>query len=227
MKTGKILTSIEDIIKYLNKVNIKCTSTYKRKVLQPQKYSDEYYHTFHDGDYKKTFLVASEKRDYDIMLEDGSLFQFTACSESDIHYSFLHRIETNMSFEEFYELYGTDDNMDIIEQEYEYYLSSDKNELSACPIRYDVAKTEYTEMHHSYAHLHIGIDTDIRIPSDKIMSPLYFVDFIIKHMYKEKWDNAYKSDDTFKLLVESLKAQTEPIDELFFTEKEKKLLYLV
>ncbi len=226
MKTAKILTSIEEILKYLDTVEISYNTTYKRKGLQPKKYSDTYYQTFHDGDYKKTFITASENRDYDIMLEDGSLFQFTSRNENDIHYSFLHRVEKNMSFDEFYDTYATDENIDTIEREYEYYLLGDKDLLYACPIRYDVAKTEYTEMYHAYAHLHIGIETDIRIPVDKILSPIHFVDFVIKHMYKTKWDDAYTHNDKFKKLVNCLKSQAENIEDNYFTPAEKNLLYI-
>lgn len=226
MKAAKILTSIEDVLKYLDAVAISYNATYKRKNLQPQKYSDAYYQTFHDGDYKKTFIVASENRDFDIMLEDGSLFQFTSRNENDIHYSFLHRIEKNMSFEEFYDAYATDDNIDTIEQDYEFYLAGDKETLCTCPIRYDVAETEYTEMYHAYAHLHIGIETDIRIPVDKVLSPMHFVDFVIKHMYKTKWDSAYAKNEKFKAIVDCLKSQAEKITDEHFTSAEQNLLYI-
>lgn len=141
-------------------------------------------------------------------------------------YSFLHRIEKNMSFEEFYAVYATDDNIDTIEQDYEYYLSGDKEALYTCPIRYDVAKTEYTEMFHAYAHLHIGIETDIRIPVDKVLSPLHFVDFVIKHMYKTKWDDAYTHNERFKELVNCLKSQAESVKDNYFTQAEHNLLYI-
>lgn len=226
MKAAKILISIEDVLKYLDAVAISYNATYKRKNLQPQKYSDAYYQTFHDGDYKKTFIVASENRDFDIMLEDGSLFQFTSRNENDIHYSFLHRIEKNMSFEEFYDTYATDDNIDTIEQDYEFYLAGDKETLYTCPIRYDVAETEYTEMYHAYAHLHIGIETDIRIPVDKVLSPMHFVDFVIKHMYKTKWDSAYAKNEKFKAIVDCLKSQAEKITDEHFTSAEQNLLYI-
>mgnify|MGYP003289365764 FL=1 len=226
MRAAKILTSIEEVLKYLDAVAISYNTTYKRKNLQPQKYSDAYYQTFHDGDYRKTFIVASENRDFDIMLEDGSLFQFTSRSENDIHYSFLHRIEKNMSFDEFYDAYATDDNIDTIEQDYEYYLAGDKESLYTCPIRYDVAETEYAEMHHAYAHLHIGIETDIRIPVDKVLSPMHFVDFVIKHMYKTKWDDAYAHNERFKELVNCLKAQAENVEDDYFTQAEHNLLYI-
>lgn len=227
MKTGKILTSIEETLKYLDAVSILYSTTYKIKELQPHKYSDAYYQTFHDGDYRKTFITASENRDFDIKLEDGSLFQFTSRNENDIHYSFLHRIERIMTFEEFYDTYATEENCDTIEIEYEHYSVTDKDVLYTCPIRYDVSASEYTEMYHAFAHLHVGVETDIRIPVDKILSPLHFVDFIIKHMYKAKWDEAYTNNDKFKELVERLKSQAEEINEDHFTPKERKLFYIV
>ena len=57
MKTAQILTSIEQVSKYLDAVDISYDVTYKAKELGPQKYSDAYYQTFHDGDYKKTFII--------------------------------------------------------------------------------------------------------------------------------------------------------------------------
>lgn len=227
MKTAKILTSIEEVLKYLDMAAISYEATHKRKELQPRKYSDTYYQTFHDGNYEKTFIVASENRDFDVMLEDGSLFQFTARNENDIHYSFLHRIEKNMSFDEFFNKYATDENIDTIGQDYEYYLAGDKERIYSCPIRYDVAKSEYSEMHHAYAHLHIGIENDIRIPVDKVISPIHFVDFVIKHMYKTKWDNAYSKNTKFQELVDSLKSQAEKITEEYFSQTEQNLLHIV
>lgn len=226
MKTAKILTSIEEVLKYLDMAEILYEITHKRKELQPRKYSDTYYQTFHDGNYEKTFIVASKNRDFDIMLEDGSLFQFTARNENDIHYSFLHRIEKNMSFDDFFNKYATNENIDTIEQEYEYYSAGDKERIYYCPIRYDVAESEYTEMHHAYAHLHIGIENDIRIPVDKILSPMHFVDFVIKHMYRAKWDNAYAKNEKFKVLVDCLKSQSEKIADEYFTSAEQNLLYI-
>ena len=81
-------------------------------------------------------------------------------------------------------------------------------------------------MHHAYAHLHIGIENDIRIPVDKILSPMHFVDFVIKHMYRAKWDNAYAKNEKFKVLVDCLKSQSEKIADEYFTSAEQNLLYI-
>ena len=54
-----------------------------------------------------------------------------------------------------------------------------------CPIRYDVEEREYVSAIHPCAHLHIWIDTNIRIPINKVIKPLTFVDFVKKTHIKK------------------------------------------
>lgn len=227
MTKAKILTSIKEIPAYLKLIGMDFSIVHHMvEELSPKKYSDEYYQTFHEGNYRQTFLVASEHMDYDISLEDGSFFQFTAINENEIHYSFFHRIENILSYEQYVEEYLTEENIETIEQEYAWYLSTDKDRVNSCPIRFDVSKSEYSMGTHAYAHMHIGINTDIRIPVDKIIKPLAFVDFIIKHMYKNYWDRAYLNDSKFKQKVDELKKESETIEIDLFTDTEKRLIYI-
>lgn len=226
MTKAKILASIEESLKYLKKTGIEFEETFKIKELSPSKYSEKYYNTFHEGNYEKTFVVAAENGDFDIRLSDGSFFQFTAKNEEDIHYSFFPRIEEILSFNQYVAKYLDEENADTIEQEYESYLSADKKPLNPCPIRYDVSKSEYKEGTHAYAHWHIGINTNIRIPSDKICKPICFVDFVVKNFYKKEWDNAYLHNQGFRRYVCSLKNQAEIIASNNFSEEERKLLFL-
>lgn len=226
MTKAKILVSIEDIPSYLDMVGITYHCTAKRKNLLLGKYSEEYFQTSHKNDYKQKFFVASKNSDYDIILEDGSFFQFTSTSAVDIHYSFFHRIEQVLSYNEFIDKYLTEENIDSINQEYEMYLSTDKSLTYPCPIRYDVAEREYTEELHAYAHLHIGVDTEIRIPIDKIIKPLEFVDFVVKYTYKEKWDAAFINNSKFRELIKNFKKQSETLGTTNFTDDEKLQLYI-
>lgn len=226
MTRAKILVSIEEVLKYLDTVGISYDCTIKRKDLSPGKYSEAYFRACHNGDYKSKFLAALNNSDYDIILEDGSFFQFTSKSSKDIHYSFFHKIERVLSYNEFEEKYLTEENIDTIAQEYEMYLSTDKPSTYPCPIRYDVADSEYKVGSHAYAHLHIGVETEIRIPVDKIIKPLGFVDFVIKHIYKQQWDAAYINNETFRELVNKIKNQSELLKNSAFTSEEKYQLYI-
>ena len=226
MTKAKLLTSIKEIDSYLDMVGIQYSLSPNRNRLDLCKYSERYYNTSHHGSYKEIFLVASENHDYDIILEDGSFFQFTYGANKDIHYSFFDKVEKVLSYEEFEEKYLSDSNIDSIAQEYEMYLSTDKEPNNPLPIRYDVAKAEYKEAIHAFAHFHFGHNNDIRVPTDKILKPLAFVDFIVKHMYKEKWDKSYMSNDKFKKIIEGIKTQSEILDARCFSENEKAQLYL-
>lgn len=226
MNKAKIYASIQDAIKYLDMVDISYSLTTKIKDLNPRKYSEEYFQACHKNDYLEKFNIALRNSDYDIILEDGSFFQFTATSDEDIHYSFFHKIEQTLTHEEFLNKYLTEDNYDSIEQEYEMYLSTDKTRINSCPIRFDVAEKEYKEGLHAFAHLHIGVGTEIRIPFDKIIKPAFFVDFVIKHIYKSKWDKAYLKKRKFIEKVNSLKGESEKLTEESFSDGEKLQLYI-
>lgn len=226
MTSAQLLSSIEIACKYLKKLELFCDSTHKVKRLSPSKYSDEYYQTFHDNDYNKTFVIASQNRDYDILLKDGSFFQFTARNSTDIHYSFFPCIEQTLSFEQYFDEFATEDNIDYLEQEYEMYLSTDREQTFPCPIRYDYATSEYTEVLHPCAHIHIGINTDIRLACNKVLKPEVFVDWVIKNMYKQEWDALYQSDERIRRYVCKLKDQSESLSADMFSDTEKKLLHI-
>ena len=85
---------------------------------------------------------------------------------------------------------------------------------------------EYKEGTHAYAHIHIGAETEIRIPIDKIIKPLVFVDFVIKHTYKQKWDMSYINNEKFRQFVKKIKNQTEQLKECYFSSDEKCQIYL-
>lgn len=55
---------------------------------------------------------------------------------------------------------------------------------------------------------------------------MHFVDFVIKHMYKAKWDDAYAHNERFKELVTCLKSQAENVTDKYFTQTEHNLLYI-
>ncbi len=76
------------------------------------------------------------------------------------------------------------------------------------------------------AHLHIGAETQIRIPMDKVIKPLEFVDFVVKHTYKEKWDDAFIHNDKFRTLVKKIKKQSNKVVSKYFTDDEKLQLYI-
>ena len=53
-----------------------------------------------------------------------------------------------------------------------------------------------------------------------------FVDFVVKNTYKQEWDRAYLYNENFKEMVEILKNQSEMISKDWFTDDERKLIFI-
>jgi hypothetical protein len=62
------------------------------------------------------------------------------------------------------------------------------------PIRYDRDFGSYRPGVHPAAHLHIGLDNDVRIALTREMTPMSFILFVIRQKYPANWDNVLKSD---------------------------------
>ena len=91
--------------------------------------------------------------------------------------------------------------------------------------RYDFDPSIYNGIIHSASHLHIGWNNEIRIPILNLMTPEIFVDFVIKNVYKNAWQEAI-SHPKFKKNVLALKKQTERIEKSLFNEEEKLILHI-
>ncbi|MDQ0965989.1 hypothetical protein QFZ20_001392 [Flavobacterium sp. W4I14] len=53
--------------------------------------------------------------------------------------------------------------------------------------RYDASSTGYSPLIHSFSHLHIGLNQNVRIPVSLLLTPLKFTKFSIKNTYFDQW----------------------------------------
>lgn len=230
MTEAKILTSIQSIPNYLNTIGINYELKFKAKDISPSKFSNEYYFQSNNSTcYEKIYTVALEHNDYDILIvDDQSFFQFSAEKNkkneiNKIRYAFFPTYKPIQVYKEISEQFAKDQPLDEI---ISYSLSLSDNNPYVCPVRYDYSVLEYKEHIHPVAHLHIGFNNDIRIPVSKILKPCQFVDFIIKYFYKNAWDSGFLKNTKCKNCILSLKQQSEPLLENFFSVDERKLFYL-
>ena len=86
----------------------------------------------------------------------------------------------------------------ISDFEYEQFLNEQEMNISANYIRYDATLQGYKPLLHSYSHIHIGNNKDLRIPSSKTITPLMFSKFAIKNSYYALWKKYYDKNSTFK-----------------------------
>jgi len=208
MSSGKFVASINEAAKLLKELNLLKNDT----AFHRGKISDEFKKVSQGVDYKLIYDTAVNHADYDLLLMDDSIFQFEEDSNHDMRFAFIQSPYVYMSFVDFlYSTFGEDEcfkNKSQVEalkatyeNEYEQALSELGINNRAVYFRYDVDSIRYTPNIHSFAHLHIGIDNDIRIPFRTILSPVSFVIFVIKHTYKAVWEEAIKDNTRRKVIL--------------------------
>ena len=140
------------------------------------------------------------KGEYDILLEDNSMFQFCK-SKKEIYldgkkrkydhfkYCFFQSPAIKMSFEEYCKDWKDEEISDNLDYLREMYELEENVILDTFPLylRYDVDYKGYFPNCHSYAHLHIGFKEGYRMPVSIILTPKAFVCMSLKLVYSDKW----------------------------------------
>lgn len=150
-----------------------------------------------NDNYIKTYFTGLENYDFDYLLSDQSFFQFEFTPTEhfiDIRYAFFQNPVKYKTYEEFLQEHlniTTVEEIDgvgsLFEEDYRQYLEEQEFISNYCTIRYDSDYKSYKPLIHSVSHLHIGHQNNIRIPINKVITPLKFVLFVIKHVYYHKW----------------------------------------
>ncbi len=182
------------------------------------------------------YRAAIENLDFEILLIDNSIFQFS--NINDIRYAFIQNPNKFVSKEEFIAEIFVDEintmtaeelkiSYELIEEsEYEQYLNEQGFNISSNYFRYDVTQMGYKPLLHSYSHLHIGMNENLRIPTSIILTPLKFVLFCIKNTYYDVWKCAIDKMPGFMQKISNSKTDCKPLNRDFWQTSEKYELYL-
>ena len=192
------------------------------------------------GDYSKYVLDLQTKGEYDILLQDDSMFQFEKAKKEIIEnkrrkkydyyrYCFIQSPIRRMTFQEYCQ--GIDDLEIAINEEYYremYEHDSDMiNNNFPFYLRYDVDYKGYQANSHSYAHLHIGFQEGCRLPVSLILTPKAFVCMTLKLVYSDLWrDEVVRLSNIKERIYSALKSQCQNDKNPFWTPEEAKDLYL-
>ncbi len=132
---------------------------------------------------------------FDFRLVDDSIIQFrgTSFRPLSVSYSYYECPYLPMLTLENYlqqQLYLNQDadEYDVIR---DYELIAPTKKETVTPVRYDFAPSTYIEGLHPASHIHIGHDNHLRVGTKKILKPLSFTLFIIRHYYPEKWQDFF------------------------------------
>lgn len=170
--------------------------------------------------------------DFDILLQDDSFFQFNKCStngEEVYRYVFMQNPKKKISFDEFCVKNGIDKDdayIDSIREIYDDDESPETMKLIQFPLylRFDADKKGYSPNLHSYAHLHVGISGDARIPARQILTPPAFVSMVIKMIYPAKWERMLNLQKGSRLY--DFKKQCQKVEKAYWDIVEDRDIFL-
>lgn len=199
--------------------------------------SDEFRTASIKNSYFKAYLAGVEHYDFDILLKDQSFLQFQFTENEgviDLRYSYFQNPVEFVDYETYVKeqilIYKMQESVEevgmLLEQEYNQFLNEQELNSNFTTIRYDVDYPNYKPLIHSVSHLHIGHNNHLRVPLDKIISPVKFVLFVIKHAYYYDWKDKIESGHDMNLFFELCKKGELTLDAKVFHELEKSDMYL-
>lgn len=173
------------------------------------------------SDYSKYVNDLQTKGEYDILLQDDSMFQFEKGKKEIIEnkrkikydyyrYCFIQSPTRRMSFQEYcqgFEESEISTNEEYFREMYEHDNDMVNNNFPFY-LRYDVDYKGYKANCHSYAHLHIGFQEGYRMPVSIILTPKAFVCMTLKLAYSDAWrDEIVTHSDIKERIYSALKSQ--------------------
>jgi hypothetical protein len=130
---------------------------------------------------------------FDFQLADLSLLQFRYArtkTEATPSYVFIQSPVVARPYSDFVVQdlnLRVEDVGDDFRVEWEEELESAKLRDSPLYFRFDYAPLEYRPFAHPCAHLHVGHETGVRIGTRRVLQPMSFALFVLRHVYSEQW----------------------------------------
>ena len=124
--------------------------------------------------YQQVWENCYQKKLFHLRLKDHSLFRFLFTNEN---ISFLY-LDSPYQLEKYIEI--EDYNVII-------FQSSDYEDRTPTPIRYDFEPVNFNEITHPVGHLHFGLENQIRIGTFFLFNPMSFLLFCIRQIYPKFW----------------------------------------
>lgn len=231
---SKIIHGYNDAKILLNKTTIPFVeNTIRWNNLLLDNYSKDFVDVCQNNDYPLVFHIARKKRDFNILLHDDSFFQFGYREKEgeivNITYAYYEMPILLKSFSDFkneyYQFYPEEGDMTKttgeLYEEYDQYKSEAQRKESFFPIRYDFDLDGYQGLRHPVSHIHIGHNTQMRIPLSTIIFPREFVAFVLRHVYYDDWVECIR-DEEFKEMYKKIKETSEQLEVKLFDEVEMK-----
>ena len=154
--------------------------------------------------YENLYLVGLRNRDYNILLNDYSYFQFYKSQESAYRFAYYPNPKLGPSVDAMATLrdYGelVEDEIQDIE---EFLLLVDDRSYAQHPplIRYEYSPDQYKEFIHPTSHFHLGHHAENRWPMSKILTPSAFGCWFLDFCFRTNGKQRVKSLSMVKVLT--------------------------
>lgn len=171
--------------------------------------------------YLEQWKHAKENNWFHVCLEDHSLFLFKIGDGASYHF-YDHPLDS-IPLSEYIEQSGDKYNTktaDLYKEEYNDYLLTARARTNVTPIRYDLDFGAYRTGVHPAAHMHIGLDNQIRIGLRRELTPLSFFLFVIRQMYPRNWEFLMESN-LGKTLERRIRGDLREIDGKYFKNEDR------
>lgn len=201
----------------------------------PLSASDEFRHISMSGtaSYESVYLCGLKNRDYNLLLNDYSYFQFGR-TDATTRLAFCPNPFFGASEQALAELSEKQEYVDegvISVEEYLHEVSELRSITQPPVVRYEYDPSAHLEDRHPTAHLHIGYHAENRWPCAVVMSPEAFGLLLLKLYYPEQWSS------TDEILIErnvvspiSLLREARrlslPVGDIHFTDNERRSFHL-
>lgn len=145
--------------------------------------------------YEQMWKLAHDNKWFHIQFEDLSIIQFQNSPSPSFHF-----IECPLDVPPLRDFivglgkdYRSRHNTDIKEL-YEEVIETSELREHLTPIRYDLDFGSYRPGVHPAAHLHIGLDNNIRLALPREMTPFSFLLFVLRQKYPSNWEKILQSN---------------------------------
>ena len=178
MSPGKFNASLNDVERLLGKIGFS----------PEREYSPDYASlpaSVRHLTYVEQWRYFYKERIYDFKIFDSSLFQL---QPAPLSYSFIECPFEIPSFSAFASrTSGTQqEESATLRAEYELFISS-LEQRATTPVRFDYDPKAYREGLHPAAHVHVGYRSNVRVATERLLSPMSFILLILRQCYPDHW----------------------------------------
>lgn len=175
--------------------------------------------------YLERWRLALVNRWYHVRMQDHSLFLFSEGLAPS--YSFLHCPIEVPSFADYLVMIKEPDTPQtrrLFEAKYEQVFDTSMERRHVTPIRFDYDPNSYRAGVHPVAHVHIGMENQVRLCANK-MSAVSFTLFVMRQMYPRSWERLLGRSGRHNF-VRSIRDVTTRLAEEFWTDLDRIELHL-